>query len=152
MRILDSHKIPYRPNFYECDEFVDAKKIADMLGQDHEITYKTLITEGKPKSFYCFVIQIDEELDLKAAAAAVGEKSLEMIHVKDLKDITGYIRGGCTPIGLKKPYPVIIDETILKYEEIIISGGMIGAQIFINPKDLISVTKARTAHIIKENR
>lgn len=152
MRILEKNKIPYTPNFYECTEFIDAVTVADMLHQDKKITFKTLITEGKPHNYYCFVIQIEKELDLKAAAAAVGEKSLEMIHVKDLKDITGYIRGGCTPIGLKKPYPVTIDDSINDFEKIIISGGMIGAQIFMAPKDLIKITKAKTANITKEQK
>ena len=96
-----------------------------------------------------FAIPVDKEIDLKKAAVVVGEKNLELIHVKDINAVTGYIRGGCTPIGMKKQYKTVINETALNFDKIIISGGKIGAQIFINPKDLIKVTNALTADIIK---
>ena len=148
MRILDKNKVKYSVNTYECEEFIDAVTIADMLGQSYEQTFKTLVTEGKSREHYVFVIPIDKELDLKKAARAVGEKSVELIHVKDIKDITGYIRGGCTPIGMKKQFRTIIHMSAKEHSEIIISGGCIGAQIFINPADLAKVTRAEFEDII----
>ena len=110
MRILDRAKIAYTVHTYECEEFVDAQQIADRLGQDHRIVYKTLVTRGKTGAFYVFVIPIDAELDRKKAANSVGEKSVDMIHVKEIQTVTGYIRGGCTPIGMKKQYVTRIDQ------------------------------------------
>ncbi|MGN1347657.1 MAG: YbaK/EbsC family protein, partial [Acutalibacteraceae bacterium] len=97
---------------------------------------------------FVFVIPLDKEVDMKKAAKAVGEKSVEMIHVKDIKDVTGYIRGGCTPIGMKKQFRTVIHNSVLDFDEVIVSGGMIGAQIFIKPSDLIKVTGAKTEDII----
>ncbi|MBQ9766342.1 MAG: Cys-tRNA(Pro) deacylase [Lachnospiraceae bacterium] len=150
MRILDKNKVSYKTNFYECDEFIDAMKIADMLNQPYDRTFKTLVTEGKSKNHYVFVIPIDMELDLKKAAKSVGEKSIEMIHVKDIKDLTGYIRGGCTPVGMKKLFKTIIHTTAMEYDEIIISGGCIGAQIFIEPNALAKVVRAEFAEVVVE--
>lgn len=150
MRILDRNKIKYRVNYYECEEFIDGIHIADMLSQPYDSTFKTLVMVGKSGEHYVFVIPIDREVDMKKAARSVGEKSVEMIHVKDIKDITGYIRGGCTPIGMKKQFKTVIHSSVLDFDEIIISGGMIGAQIFINPSDLIKVTRAKTEDIIFE--
>ena len=147
MRILDKANIPYKTNYYECDEFIDAIHIADKLGQSYDMSFKTLVTVAKSGEYYVFVIPIDKELDLKAAAKSVGEKSVEMLHVRDITKVTGYIRGGCTPIGMKKQYKTVIDETVILFDEIIISGGMIGAQLFIAPDDLIRVTNAQTAAI-----
>ena len=147
MRILDRLKIKYTPNFYDCEEFIDAVKIADALGQSYESSFKTLVTEGKSKAYYVFVIPIAEELDLKKAARSVGEKSVEMIHVKDIKDITGYIRGGCTPIGMKKQFPTYIQEDCILFDHIFISAGQRGLQIQINPSDLISFVGATEADI-----
>ena len=148
MRILDKNKIAYKTNFYECDEFIDAMKIADMLGQPYDKTFKTLVTVGKSKEHYVFAIPIDKELDLKKAAKSVGEKSIEMTHVKELKDLTGYIRGGCTPVGMKKLFKTVIHESALEHDEIIISGGCIGAQIFIEPNALAKVVRAEFAAVI----
>ena len=147
MRILDKAHIPYRANFYTCDEFIDGVHIADMLGQPYEQTFKTLVSTGKSGKYYVFVIPIAQELDLKAAAKSVNEKSIELLHVKDLKNVTGYIRGGCTAIGMKKPYPTVIDESFLRFEEIIISGGALGVQLFITPDNFIKATGANYAHI-----
>ena len=147
MRILDKANIPYKPNFYECDEFIDAVHIADQLGQSYDMSFKTLVTVAKSGEYYVFVIPIHKELDLKAAAKSVGEKSVEMLHVKDITKVTGYIRGGCTPIGMKKQYKTVIDESIILFDEIIISGGLRGVQLFIAPDDLIRVTNAETAAI-----
>ncbi len=147
MRILDKEKIRYKVNLYECDEFIDGKSIADKLEQSYEISYKTLVTVGKSKNYFVFCIPVDKELNLKKAAKAVLEKNLELIHVKDINSITGYIRGGCTPIGMKKKYTTVIDESVILYDEVIISGGKIGAQIFIKPQDLIKITEAKIKDI-----
>ena len=149
MRMLDKNKIKYEVNTYECDEFKDGVSIADMLGQSYDMSFKTLVTVGKSNNYYVFVIPIDQEIDMKKAAKAVGEKNVEMIHVKDINKITGYIRGGCTPIGMKKLYKTVIHKSALDFEKIIVSGGRIGAQIFINPNDLIQVTNALVEDIIK---
>ena len=116
-------------------EFIDGKQTADLLGFPHEIMFKTLVTVSPNKSYFVFAIPIDEELDLKKAAKAAACKSLSMIHVKELLGITGYIRGGCTAIGMKKNYPVFMDASALNYEKIIVSGGKIGAQIELAPQD-----------------
>ncbi|MBQ3583691.1 MAG: Cys-tRNA(Pro) deacylase [Lachnospiraceae bacterium] len=147
MRILDRNKISYTVNTYECEEFVDGIHIADQLGQSYEQSFKTLVTVGKSNAYYVFVIPIDKEIDMKKAAKEVNEKNIEMIHVKDINKVTGYIRGGCTPIGMKKQYKTVLHKSILEFEEVIISGGRIGAQIFIKPQDLIQVTGATVADI-----
>ena len=110
MRILDRNKIPYEYETYECDEFVDGITTADKIGLPHEQVYKTLVTVGKTGGHYVFVIPIAAELDLKKAAKSVGEKSVEMLHVKDITAVTGYVRGGCTAIGMKKQFPTVIDS------------------------------------------
>jgi len=151
MRILDRLKISYEVNTYECDEFVDGIHIADMLGQSYDNSFKTLVLEGKSKQYYVFALPIAEELDLKAAAKAVGEKSVEMIPVKMINAVTGYIRGGCTPLGMKKQYRTVVHESAKEFEKIIISGGRIGSQIFLHPDDLVKATKAVYADVIMHN-
>lgn len=148
MRILDKNKIAYTVNTYECDEFIDGVTVADQLGQPYESSYKTLVAVGKSGGHYVFVLPIAEELDLKAAARAVGEKSVELIHVKDIFALTGYVRGGCTPIGMKKAFPTVIHDSVTGFDTVIISGGRIGAQILIAPADLVKVTRAKVADII----
>lgn len=150
MRILERSKIPYKLNRYECKEFIDGVHIADMLGQRYDMSFKTIVTIGKSGGYYVFALPVDKELDLKKAAKAASEKNVELLPVKDINKVTGYIRGGCTPIGMKKQYPVIIHESALVFDEIIISGGRIVEQIFISPKDLLSVTNGKTADVIKE--
>jgi Cys-tRNA(Pro)/Cys-tRNA(Cys) deacylase len=150
MRILDKLKIQYRVNHYECDEFIDGVHIADMLGQSYDSSFKTLVTEGKSKNYYVFAIPLHLELDMKKAAKSVGEKSVEMLPVKDINAVTGYIRGGCTPIGMKKLYKTVYHSTINDFEEIIVSGGKLGTQIVIKPSDLIKVTNAIVSDIVKE--
>lgn len=147
MRILDSKKINYTINTYECDEFIDGMQIAQKLNQDPDISYKTLVTVGKSKEYYVFVIPINKELDLKKAARAVKEKAVEMIHVKDINKITGYIRGGCTPLGMKKLYPTVIDASAQELDKIIISGGRIGSQIFLSPQDLAQAVNGKFIEI-----
>lgn len=149
MRILESMKIPYTHMTYECDEFVDAIQIADMLSLPYEKVYKTLVTEGSNREYFVFVIPIAEELDLKAAARSVGQKSVEMIHVKDINKITGYIRGGCTAIGMKKQYVTRIDLSARAQEKIIVSGGRIGSQLELNPEDLARAAGAEFADLIR---
>ena len=136
MRILEQKGIPFDVNLYECEEFIDGVHIADQLGQPYEQSFKTLVAGGKSGGHYVFVLPIAQELDLKKAARAVGEKAVELIHVKEIFPLTGYIRGGCTPIGMKKQFPTVIDETASLFDEIIISGGRIGAQILIDPQEL----------------
>lgn len=136
MRILDKLKIPYETTTYECDEFVDGISVADLLGISHEIMYKTLVTTGKSKEHYVFVIPIEAEIDFKKAAKAVGEKSLEMLHLKDLTAVTGYVRGGCTSIGMKKKFPTVIQKDAENLEQMVVSGGKIGMQITLAPLDL----------------
>ena len=148
MRILDRNKIKYTLNTYECDNFIDGVSIADALGQDYGMSFKTLVTVGKSGQYYVFALPIAEELDMKKAAKVVGEKSIEMLHVKDINKVTGYIRGGCTPIGMKKQYPTVIHESAKSYDTIIVSGGRIGAQIFLAPDDLISVTGGKYEDVI----
>lgn len=133
MRILDRMKIPYTHYTYECDEFIDGMQIVEKLNLKPEQVYKTLVTQGHSKAYFVFVIPVAEELDLKKAAKAVGEKSLEMIHVKDINQITGYIRGGCTAVGMKKQYKTVIDASAQTLQTMIVSGGRIGSQIELTP-------------------
>lgn len=147
MRILDAQKIPYTLNTYECAEFIDAVTVADTLGQPYESSFKTLVAVGKSGNHYVFVLPIAEELDMKAAARSVGEKAVELIPVKEILALTGYVRGGCTPIGMKKKFPTVIHETVQHFDTVIISGGRIGAQIWLSPRDLIAVTGAKLANV-----
>ena len=147
MRILDKEKISYTPFYYECDEFVDGVHIADMLGQPYESSFKTLVMQGKSKNYFVFVLPIAEEVDMKKAARTVGEKSLEMVHVKDIQQVTGYIRGGVTSIGMKKKYPTVIDESATLFDTIIVSGGMLGTQIHLAPEDLRKAVDGEFADI-----
>ena len=149
MRILESLKIPFSQYSYECDEFVDGIQIADMLQLPYEKVYKTLVAEGASKNHFVFVIPIAEELDMKKAAKAVGEKNIAMIHVKDINAITGYIRGGCTAIGMKKQYVTRIDESAKLLPTMLVSGGKLGAQIELKPEDLLKASRAEFAEIIK---
>ena len=150
MRILERMKIPFTHLTYECKEFEDGIQIADMLGLPHEKVYKTLVTVGASKNYFVFVIPIAEELDLKKAAKSVGEKSVEMIHVKDINAITGYIRGGCTAVGMKKQYVTRIDSSAKELPTIVVSGGRIGSQIELKPEDLAKAARAEFAEIIRE--
>jgi len=148
MRILDKMKIEYKQYSYECEEFIDAIKIADQLGQPYEKLYKTLVTQGSSKNFFVFVIPIAIELDLKKAAKSVGEKSVAMIHVKDIKDITGYIRGGCTSIGMKKQFVTRVDVSAETMPVMIVSGGRLGSQIELKPEDLLKAANGHYAELL----
>lgn len=136
MRILDRMKITYTHRSYECREFVDGIQTADHLGLPHEQVYKTLVTLGADGQYAVFVLPIEAELDLKKAAKAAGKKSLSMVHVKDITAVTGYVRGGCTAIGMKKQYLTVISDTAKEQEQIYVSGGKIGCQIMLAPDDL----------------
>ncbi|MGN0401841.1 MAG: Cys-tRNA(Pro) deacylase [Acetatifactor sp.] len=149
MRILESMKIPFSQYTYECEEFVDGLQVADMLGLPHEKVYKTLVTVGNSKNYFVFVIPIAEELDLKAAAKSVGEKSVEMLHVKDINVVTGYVRGGCTAVGMKKQFVTRIDASAEGLEKMIVSGGRIGSQLELAPQDLAKAARAEFADIIR---
>ena len=150
MRILESLKIPFEAHTYECDEFIDAIQIANMMHQPYEKMYKTLVTQGHSKNYFVFVIPIDKELDLKKAARSVGEKNVAMIHVKDINQVTGYIRGGCTPIGMKKQYVTKVAEEAMLQEKIIVSGGKLGMQIELNPEDLLRACGGEYADILQD--
>lgn len=148
MRILDSLKIPYEMQAYECDEFVDGVTTADKLGLSHELVFKTLVTVAKSKAYYVFVIPIEAELDLKAAARAVNEKALELLPLKELTPVTGYIRGGCTAIGMKKAFPTVIDASVEGLPHLHVSGGKPGLQLKLSVEDYLKASKAKVAEVI----
>ena len=145
--ILDKNKVPYEVLQYECDEFIDGLHTAEKTGAPVEQSFKTLIVQGKSKEYYVVVIPIALEIDLKKAAKAVGEKSVELIHVKDITKVSGYVRGGCSPLGMKKQYPTIIHESALEYEQIYVSGGRIGTTLKVNPKELAEVVSGKFVEI-----
>ncbi|MGI6116766.1 MAG: Cys-tRNA(Pro) deacylase [Bilifractor sp.] len=151
MRILDRMKIHYRPITYECDEFIDGIHTAELTGAPVEASFKTLLTRGKSGGYYVIVIPIAEEIDLKKAARCAGEKSLEMVHVKELSGITGYVRGGCSPIGMKKQFPTLIDRSIEQFDEIYVSGGRVGLTLCMNPDDLIRACRGKTEDLVKSS-
>lgn len=148
MRILDKAKITYKAHTYDhSDGAIDGAAVAEKMGQNPEQVFKTLVTKGAGRDYYVFVVPVLKELDLKKAAKAVGEKHVEMIHVKDINKVTGYIRGGCSPIGMKKQFVTVFDKSAENIETIIVSAGKIGYQIELAPKDLIEIVGAKTAEI-----
>lgn len=150
MRILDRMKIPYEHYTYECDEFIDGMQVVEKLKLDPVKVYKTLVTVSPSKEYFVFVIPVAGELDLKKAARAVGQKALAMIHVKDINQITGYIRGGCTAVGMKKQYVTVIDDSAEQLSSMIVSGGRIGSQIELTPLDLAKASQAKFAAVTAE--
>ncbi len=149
MRILEKEKIAYEMFTYPVtEEHQDGITVAKLCGQNVEQVFKTLVCKGSSKNYFVFVLPVAEELDLKKAARAAGEKSMEMIHVNDINKITGYIRGGCSPIGMKKLYPTFFHESALEQTAIIVSGGKRGFQIKCEPKQLASACKGQFADII----
>ena len=152
MRILDQKKIPYIPHGYEHEEgaAVDAETVASLLGRRPEEIFKTLVTRGGKGGYYVFVIPGNGHPDLKKAAKAAGEKSIEMIKSAELLPLTGYIHGGCSPVGMKKLFPTFFDESALSLEKIIVSAGKIGKQIEVEPKLLMALIKGKTADLITE--
>ena len=149
MRMLDKNKISYKIIQYECEEFIDGLHTAEKTNAPVEQSFKTLVMQGKTGQYYVFVVPIAEEVHLKNAAKLVGEKAVEMIAVKDINKITGYVRGGCTPIGMKKQFPTVIHESAKEFERIYISGGRIGTTIVVSPTELASVINAEFADIIQ---
>ena len=150
MRMLEKLKIPYEYLTYECPEFVSGISTADITGLPHELVYKTLVTIGKSGEHFVFVIPIEAELDLKKAARAVGEKSVEMLPVKEITKVTGYVRGGCTAIGMKKKFPAVLDESARALDRIYVSGGKIGMQLKLSPEDLRRAAGADYADVLQK--
>lgn len=155
MRILEQKKVPYTAHFCEGGEGPEGTReygvhVAQALGQDPARGFKTLVARGASKGIYVFEVPVAETLDLKKAAKAVGEKSIELLHVAEINAVTGYIRGGCSPVGMKKQYPTVFHQTALDHETIYISGGKIGAQVEVPPQALLDLLRAGTADIIVE--
>ncbi|MBR4040504.1 MAG: Cys-tRNA(Pro) deacylase [Clostridia bacterium] len=145
MRILDKAATPHRVHYYDPEKGIDGVSVAAQLGQDPQAVFKTLVTQGKSRAFYVFVIPVGATLNLKHAASACGEKAVEMIPQKILLPTTGYIHGGCSPIGMKKAFPTFIDETAQLFDAICVSAGKIGAQVELAPDDLLALTGAAYA-------
>lgn len=141
MRILDRFKIEYKHYTYADTDAISGIEVATVLGQNPEQVFKTLVTVAKSKKYYVFMLPVAHELDLKKATQAVSEKSVEMLKSKELLPLTGYIHGGCSPIGMKKPFPTVIDSTAQDFETIIFSAGKIGYQVELNPNELSKILK-----------
>ena len=150
MRTLEQKKIAYTPHEYPADGPVDGVSVANFLHQDPEQVFKTLVTRGASGGYYVFDIPVAENLDLKKAAKAVGEKSIAMIAQKELLPLTGYIHGGCSPVGMKKQFPTVFHETAELFDTICVSAGKIGAQVEVAPADLIALLGAQTADVTAE--
>ena len=148
MRTLEQKKIAYTPHEYPADGPVDGVSVAAYLNQDPEQVFKTLVTKGAGGGYYVFDIPVAENLDLKKAAKAVGEKSIAMLPQKELLPLTGYVHGGCSPVGMKKQYRTVFDESVLTQQKVYVSGGRIGTQVCCAPADLIRAARAATAKII----
>ena len=149
MRILDSSNIKYSQYEYEADQSLTGEEIASILHEDVNSVFKTLITKGKSNDYYAFMIPVNKELDLKKAAKTVCEKSVEMIPFKDLLKITGYVHGGCSPLGLKKDYQVSIDESVLALEELYFSGGKVGVQVKVKVDDFLNLAHPKIVDLVK---
>lgn len=149
MRVLDGKRISYESHSYEPDATMSGEEIAGILGEESKKVFKTLVTQGKSGKYYVFVVPVEEELDLKKAAKASGEKSVSMIRQKELLPLTGYVHGGCSPIGMKKQFPTYVHETAVSYDHIFVSAGKVGYQIELAPGDLMSVVECTTADIVK---
>lgn len=149
MRMLDQKKIPYRAHYYGAGEALAGIQVAQLLGEDPARVFKTLVTVGHSRQNYVFVIPVEEELDLKKAARTVGEKAIEMVKSKDLLSLTGYVHGGCSPIGMKKPFPTTLHESARAFDAILFSAGRIGAQVEVSPEDLKRMVNYRFADLIK---
>lgn len=151
MRLLDRAKIPYQVREYPHEEgvAVDGVTVARLLGQEPEAVFKTLVTRGAGGGYYVFDVPVAEELDLKKAARAVGEKRVEMLHVAELLPLTGYVRGGCSPLGMKKPFPTTFHATAQDFETVAVSAGKIGLQVLVEPNALCELLGGQFADIIK---
>ena len=148
MRMLESAGINYTLHTYDVsDDLVDGVSVAKKCGEDPEQVFKTLVTVGNDKEHYVFVVPVAQKLNLKACAKAAGVKSVEMIPQKELLPLTGYIHGGCSPVGMKKPFKTIFDETMILFDTILVSGGRVGTQVEVAPDDLLKITNGTTAPI-----
>ena len=147
MRILEQKNIPYIHHAYDPDAGLDGVSVAQQLGQDPETVFKTLVARGGSGGLYVFDIPVGDSLDLKKAAKAVGEKSIAMIHQKELLPLTGYVHGGCSPVGMKKQYPTVFDETAELFDTIMVSAGKIGFQVELSPAALLELVGASTADL-----
>ena len=152
MRMLERAKVAYTSHEYPHEEgqAVDGANVARLTGQDPARVFKTLVTQGADRNYYVFVVPVLAELDLKKAAKAAGVKSVAMIHVADINKVTGYIRGGCSPVGMKKQFPTVFHATAADLPTIMVSAGRIGRQVQCDPKDLLALLGAKTADIIVE--
>lgn len=151
MRMLDKAKIEYRTKEYEVDKSdLSGSHAADMMGVDHGSVFKTLVLKGEKTGYLVCCIPVDAELDLKKTARAAGDKKVEMIPMKDLLAVTGYIRGGCSPIGMKKQFPTFVEENAVLYDEIAISAGLRGQQILIAPQTLVTFIRGNFASLTFE--
>jgi Cys-tRNA(Pro)/Cys-tRNA(Cys) deacylase len=148
VRIAEAGKVPYHLHTYPCSGPLDGVTVAGLIGKPEEMVFKTLVTQGKSGVYLVFVVPVAEELNLKAAARAAGEKSVERIAVKDITKVTGYVRGGCSPIGMKKVYPTFIDERARGRETIVVSAGRLGMQLELNPDALVRLVGATYAQLI----
>ena len=148
MRTLEQKKLPYTAHSYDPDGPIDGVSVAQTLGQPPERVFKTLVTKAASGAYYVFDIPAAENLDLKKAARAVGEKSVAMLPQKELLGLTGYVHGGCSPVGMKKQLPTVFHETALLYDTICVSAGKIGAQVECSPQALIALLRAKTADVI----
>lgn len=150
MRILETNKIEYSVYTYDANGDFDGCSVAGKIGKDSNQVFKTLVTVAPSKNYYVFVVPVNKELDLKACAASVGEKSVEMIAVKDINKVTGYIRGGCSPIGMKKQYVTVVDESCKLFDTIIFSAGKIGYQVEVPWDKLVNLISAEVANIVRK--
>lgn len=151
MRRLDTRKIPYEILTYDNqDGKIDGVSVAEKVGKNPREVYKTLVTQGSSKNIFVFVIPVEAELDLKKGAKAAGEKKIEMVPVKDIQKWTGYIRGGCSPVGMKKDYKTFIDDSCQELSSLVVSGGKIGLQVVVSPEHLVEITGAELADITKQ--
>lgn len=149
MRVLEQKKVSYIPHVFDPSLAIAGKEVAALLGQNEAQCFKTLVTIANTKEHFVFCVPVEGELDLKAAAKAVGVKSIEMIPQKDLLPLTGYVHGGCSPIGMKKQFKTVLDESALDYEVIFLSGGKLGHQIELSPMELKKVVNYITARIVR---
>ncbi len=149
MRVLDSRKIEYKSHSYEPDATMSGEEIAGVLGEDTRKVFKTLVTQGKGGGYFVFVIPVEAELDLKKAAKAAGEKSISMIKQKDLLPLTGYVHGGCSPVGMKKQFPTFVHESAKDHDRMFVSAGKVGFQVELKPEDLMKVVRFTYADIVE---
>lgn len=148
MRILDGKKISYQSHEYEPDPTMSGEEIAALLNEDPDKVFKTLVTQGKSGQYFVFVVPVNEGLDLKKAAKAAGEKAISMIKQKELLPLTGYVHGGCSPIGMKKQFPTYVHETAMLYDTMFVSAGRVGMQIELAPDDLMETAGCEYADLV----